>query len=705
LGWVRLSQEKALKTLESLGFTQLDAKVYVFLAKKGPQKAGDVAKCLKIPKQSIYFIIRNLQSDGIVTSTVERPARFSAVPFERVLDLFVNAKMEEAKQIQRNKEEILLDWQSIALTEIEGGTPKFAVLEGRNVIFSKIREMAQQTKKHLLAMITVPDLVRADQLGFFDAVITQSKESSIQFRLITELSEQNMESVMSVLKATPKQGLGLEIRAPDLGLRLSSRMIIRDNEEAIFFIDRGADFSVAEKNDVCLWTNCGSLVRSFAAVFEDSWLNSTEMQKKILEIKSGKQSQKTILIKDVETARKKYDEIISSAKRSIFIVTSNLGLVEFWKDKNKVVEWVQRGVAVKIMAPVTSENLKTAHQLLDICEVKHVPADYVGTTIVDGQHLFQFKTLSSGKETVLLPSYFENTFYSNDSDYVEKTENMLSDIWNNAQIPSPTTLRAVIQQPISLDKTAEADIFAEYRKEFKKIVGFSYRMEPQSGRITEKEILDKIANAVRSPAKDPEIDTIKFYGALGIAIIYPPKDLNLPPFMIHVNHYNKKSSFGAGSSLFIYIQTEIADQQSYLPAAFITNNHLGFKFRKAMQSRLHSTQIIQLLQKDEIKVHLQGDKLFAGWTVPIPLLPPKYILPPGCLTIEGYGKAKTYISEAKGPMNRRISYEYTSLDAFVTFMSPSLKYNGPGSDAVLHRDIITISRPPSAWKETDISAQ
>ncbi len=698
-----MSQEKALKTLESLGFTQLDARVYVFLAKKGLQKAGDVAKCLKIPKQSIYFIIKNLQSEGIVTSTVERPARFSAVPFEKVLDLFVNAKMEEAKQIQRNKEEILSDWQSIALTETDDVTPKFAVLEGRNVIFSKIREMAQQTKKHLLAMITVPNLVRADQFGFFDAFV-QPKERNIQFRILTELSEQNMDTIMRILKTTPKQGLGLEIRTPDLGLRISSRMIIRDYEEAIFFIERGVDFSAAEKTEACLWTNCESLVRSFAAVFEDLWLNATDIKKKIGEIKSGKPSPKTFLIKDAEVARKKYDEITSSAKRSIFMITSPLGLVECWKDRNKVVEWVQRGVSVKVMTPVTSENLEITHQLLKICEVKHVPSDYIGTTIVDGQHLFQFKTLSSRKESQPLPSDFENTFYTNDSEYVEKTENMLNGIWNNAQIPSPTTLKEVIQKPMSLDNPTNADIFAEYRKEFKKIVGFRYMMEPQQGRITEKEILDKIAKAVRSPARDPEKDTIKFYGTSGIAIIYPPKDLNLPPFMIHINHYNKQSSFGAGSSLFIYMQTAIADQKSYIPVAFVTDNLRGFKFRKAMQASLHSTEIVQLLQKDELKVRIQGDTLFAGWTVPIPLLPPKYVLPPGYLTIDGYGKVKTYISEAKGHMNRRVSYEFSSLDAFVTFIYPSSKYNGPGSDAVLHRDIITTSRPPSALKETDISA-
>jgi hypothetical protein len=282
---------------------------------------------------------------------------------------------------------------------------------------------------------------------------------------------------------------------------------------------------------------------------------------------------------------------------------------------------------------------------------------------------------------------------------------MFNGIWSSAQIPSPIELKEVIQKPISLDKPANVDISADYRKEFKKIVGFRYWIEPQVGRIKEKEILDKIANAVRSPAIDPEKDTINFYGTSGIAIIYPPKDLNLPNFMIQVNHYNKQSSFGEGSSLFIYLQTEIADQQSYIPVAFVTDNPRGFKFRKTMHVNLHSTETIQLFEKDELKVRLQGDKLFAGWTVPILLLPPKYTLLPGYLTIEGYGPVKTYMSEVKGYMNRRISYEFSSLDAFVTFMYPSSKYNGPGSDAVLHRNIITTSRPPSAWKETDISAQ
>ena len=131
-----MSQEKVLKTLVSLGLTPLDAKVYILLAKKGPIKARDAAKALKISKQRLYPIIKNLQSKGIVNSTLEHPARFSAVPFEKMLDSFQKAKIEQARRIQQNKEELLSDWQSIAIAESESAPAKFTVIEGKNYIYS-----------------------------------------------------------------------------------------------------------------------------------------------------------------------------------------------------------------------------------------------------------------------------------------------------------------------------------------------------------------------------------------------------------------------------------------------------------------------------------------------------------------------------------------------------------------------------------------
>jgi len=102
-----------LKTLVSLGFADIDAEVYVFLANEGPQKAGDIAEALRIYKRRLYRILRKLQGQGIVNASSEYPARFSAVLFEEVLDLFIKVKTEQQEAIQASKEELLSTWRSM----------------------------------------------------------------------------------------------------------------------------------------------------------------------------------------------------------------------------------------------------------------------------------------------------------------------------------------------------------------------------------------------------------------------------------------------------------------------------------------------------------------------------------------------------------------------------------------------------------------
>ena len=92
----------------------MDAEVYVYLAKKGPQKGLNVADSLKIRKQQLYSILKNLQTKGLVTASPKRPALFSAVLFEKALELLVEANMEQAKAIKETKEELFANWRNMA---------------------------------------------------------------------------------------------------------------------------------------------------------------------------------------------------------------------------------------------------------------------------------------------------------------------------------------------------------------------------------------------------------------------------------------------------------------------------------------------------------------------------------------------------------------------------------------------------------------
>jgi len=108
-----LSIERVFKTLMGLGLSETDAQVYVYLATNGPHKARDIATALKMYKRKIYRSLKSLQSKEIVNATLERPAQFSAIPFDKVLNLLIKAHLEEVQYIEQNKEEILSHWNSM----------------------------------------------------------------------------------------------------------------------------------------------------------------------------------------------------------------------------------------------------------------------------------------------------------------------------------------------------------------------------------------------------------------------------------------------------------------------------------------------------------------------------------------------------------------------------------------------------------------
>ena len=97
------------KTLQNIGLSEKEAQLYIFLGKKGPLKGGTISKQLKLNKGQVYRTIKSLQKKGLIEATLEYPTRFSAVPFERVIDSFIKSKREEVNQIEETKKDLLCE--------------------------------------------------------------------------------------------------------------------------------------------------------------------------------------------------------------------------------------------------------------------------------------------------------------------------------------------------------------------------------------------------------------------------------------------------------------------------------------------------------------------------------------------------------------------------------------------------------------------
>ena len=101
------------KALVKLGFTDIEAKVYIQLTKEGPQSPKDIAKALKRNKHQICNCLKIMKSKGFVEVDRTFQTPFFAVPFPKVLDLLIKDNIEQAKYIMKSKKELLSSWQSI----------------------------------------------------------------------------------------------------------------------------------------------------------------------------------------------------------------------------------------------------------------------------------------------------------------------------------------------------------------------------------------------------------------------------------------------------------------------------------------------------------------------------------------------------------------------------------------------------------------
>ena len=677
------------KVLRNSGLTNKEAEIYVFLAKHDALKATEIAKLLKKDRAQVFRILQKLQTKGFVEATLDFPTQYTIVPFENVLESIVEAKREEVVFIEKAKEDLLN--YMMRKRHSEPILEKFVVVKGNKRIYAKITQMIRNTNHQLSTAATISDLLRTDRFNVFDTALNHPLRSQIQYRFLTELSEQNLNAVKAVLKRTPKTDFNFKLRNPDLGLKVFPRMILRDNEEVLFFT--GPEPNKISKDEVCLWTNCKSLVTTFMGIFEDLWRNSTDLQTKVAQIGTHKQKSGSTA-GELDRIKRKYQKTLREAKKEIIIMTSSKSLMNFWETELPFEEWARRGVSVKIMAPLTRDNFGVVENLSKICEIRHVATVQLSTTIIDGKYLFQFNTTSDDKEK-LETSLFKTPFYSDDSEYIGKVKFMLDDFWRNAQVPSTTTIESVFESsPIGLSASHD-DSYTVSRPDgpYRKIV---VSVEEKPRMVTEREVLRKFNEAKRHSVRDP-LDVIVHYGKQASAVIRPPNYLDLPKMIIQVFDWNEKSSLGAESCIVFSLWLGTPKGNAFVPVAYVTNRPLGANGRKALGKVYFSTPAaknIQEMKKEEFQVQSYGNILFVGWTKQIPLLPGKYVLPPAAILFEGYGKIKPGVIRLVFPSGFKQKWEFNGLEAFVTFFHPSAKYSGPGTDGTLSREIVSTAKLP-----------
>jgi sugar-specific transcriptional regulator TrmB len=236
-----------------------------------------------------------MESRGIVDLTLEKPARYTAIPFENLLELLIKTKRDDVSFLEENKNALLTQWRSTNLQNSTLSVEKFSVIEGRTNIYSRVLQMVEKRKRELLVVTTSHGIIQAEQEGILEAGLAKAETlqamekgdmKPVSARVLTQISKENLNIMMQSRKRVLAKHLNIELRHINSSLKLYPHFYIIDEEEAFFFITLDGNSSLTSRQETGLWTNSEAFVCTLKAFFEELWHNATGINERIREIET-----------------------------------------------------------------------------------------------------------------------------------------------------------------------------------------------------------------------------------------------------------------------------------------------------------------------------------------------------------------------------------------------------------------------------------
>ena len=140
--------------LSDAGLSEKEANAVIALSNRPNIKASELAKELGTTRLDAYNSLERLQRIGLVTSTADRPMRFSSPPIGETVKLLIDIRREQLSRIEENYRGLSTQPNiSDSIEEKASEEAKFAVLKERIHILKRIEKMAEESEESLMLVL------------------------------------------------------------------------------------------------------------------------------------------------------------------------------------------------------------------------------------------------------------------------------------------------------------------------------------------------------------------------------------------------------------------------------------------------------------------------------------------------------------------------------------------------------------------------
>lgn len=252
--------DNVVKELQNFNLTQEESKAYLFLLRKGPTPAGQIARNINLYRMKTYRVLKSLEERGLIEATIERPQKFVAVPIKNALELLINERKEQVDKLEESKKIILEQWKKFYVEEkIESN--KIRIIQGRKSFFNFLEHLIKNADREIHLVTTRNGLYRLNLAGLSDKLETRKKKG-VKIQVLTQMDRFAVKAIQGFMEFA-------EVRHTELSTPL--RFIVIDEQDVLTTFAMDDSMSMSSQDDISMWTNAPNYAKTVKAYFANLW--------------------------------------------------------------------------------------------------------------------------------------------------------------------------------------------------------------------------------------------------------------------------------------------------------------------------------------------------------------------------------------------------------------------------------------------------
>ena len=253
-----------INRLEDCGLEHKDAKIIAILANSEPMKASEIGKAVGITRMDAYNILKRLQQNGYIMSTIDKPMRFTGLPLQTVIEMIILKEENELERIKDHLSHIESgNIKGFPLEQNSSDVATFSVLKERKNVYAAIERLIRDSENTIWLLLGKWGIMHLIKTGALDE-LNNSINRGIKVNIIANIEQRN-------LAFFEKLNSDIEIRHTE---QISLQGCLADREVAILSISTGKNPVGRGKEDSALIVESSEFLRAHLGLVETVWNES-----------------------------------------------------------------------------------------------------------------------------------------------------------------------------------------------------------------------------------------------------------------------------------------------------------------------------------------------------------------------------------------------------------------------------------------------